>query len=149
MIKRLLLWQSFLLIFSYQSSAQFTKQDTLRGSVGPERAWWDLNYYHLDISVDPDKKWLEGSNTVAFTALEDGNVIQIDLQKPLTITAAKCKKRKLEVRSEGNAHFITLPKTLKKGETESIEIYYEGHPVEAKRPPWDGGLTYRKDSEGS
>ena len=34
----------------------FTKQDTLRGSITPERAWWDLNFYHLNISVDPDKK---------------------------------------------------------------------------------------------
>ena len=32
-------------------SQRFTHQDTLRGSITPERAWWDLNYYHLDISV--------------------------------------------------------------------------------------------------
>ena len=34
----------------------FTRQDTLRGSITPEREWWDLNYYHLDISVNPEKK---------------------------------------------------------------------------------------------
>ena len=34
----------------------FTRQDTLRGSITPERAWWDLNYYHLDISINPEKK---------------------------------------------------------------------------------------------
>ena len=33
-----------------------TRQDTLRGSITPERSWWDLNYYHLDISVNPEKK---------------------------------------------------------------------------------------------
>ena len=27
-----------------------TRQDTLRGSITLERSWWDLNYYHLDIS---------------------------------------------------------------------------------------------------
>jgi len=147
-MRRITIIISFLTI-CIQVNGQFTRQDTLRGSITPERAWWDLNYYHLDIKVDPDRKWIEGSNSVSFTALEDGDVIQIDLQEPLEITAVNCKKRKLKVRSEGNAHFITLPKTLKKGKTETIKISYEGHPVEAQRPPWDGGLTYRKDENGN
>ena len=29
-------------------SQNFTRQDTLRGSITPQRAWWDLTYYHLD-----------------------------------------------------------------------------------------------------
>ena len=29
-----------------------TRQDTLRGSITPEREWWDLTYYHLDIKVE-------------------------------------------------------------------------------------------------
>ena len=33
-------------------SQNFTRQDTLRGSITPQRAWWDLTYYHLDIIVD-------------------------------------------------------------------------------------------------
>ena len=39
---------------------KFTKQDTLRGSITPEREWWDLGYYHLDISVDPENKFIKG-----------------------------------------------------------------------------------------
>ena len=35
-----------------------SRQDTLRGSITPERAWWDLTYYHLDIKVEPDKKYI-------------------------------------------------------------------------------------------
>ena len=35
-------------------SQNFTRQDTLRGSITPQRAWWDLTYYHLDILVDPE-----------------------------------------------------------------------------------------------
>ena len=33
---------------------QFTEQDTLRGSITPERVWWDLNYYNLDIQIQPE-----------------------------------------------------------------------------------------------
>ena len=36
-----------------QAIAQpFTRQDTLRGSITPEREWWDLNYYDLAIDFD-------------------------------------------------------------------------------------------------
>ena len=34
----------------------FTRQDTLRGSITPEREWWDLTYYDLNVKVEPDKK---------------------------------------------------------------------------------------------
>ena len=30
-----------------KSETVFTHQDTLRGSITKERAWWDLKYYHL------------------------------------------------------------------------------------------------------
>jgi hypothetical protein len=35
--------------------SNFTRQDSLRGSITPERIWWDLTYYHLEIKVDPNK----------------------------------------------------------------------------------------------
>ena len=36
-----------------KATPTFTRQDTLRGTITPERAWWDLTYYHLDIKVNP------------------------------------------------------------------------------------------------
>jgi len=41
-----------------KSETVFTHQDTLRGSITKERAWWDLKYYHLDVKVDQKKKRL-------------------------------------------------------------------------------------------
>ena len=67
----------------------FTRQDTLRGSITKEREWWDLNYYHLDISVNPDKKTIKGKNTIGYAVLKTYNIMQIDLQEPLFITSAK------------------------------------------------------------
>ena len=49
--------------------AQFTEQDSLRGSITSERAWWDLTYYHLKVDVDPEEKYIEGSNTVQYRVL--------------------------------------------------------------------------------
>ncbi|RPG94187.1 MAG: M1 family peptidase [Candidatus Pelagibacter sp. TMED253] len=121
------------------------RQDTLRGSITPERAWWDLTYYHLDIKVEPDKKFISGSNTVGYKVIESNKVMQIDLQKPMNITSVTSKKEELKFTREGNVYFIELRKKQKKGDINYIKINYEGFPKEAIRAPWDGGLSWKKD----
>ena len=127
----------------------FTKQDTLRGSITPERAWWDLTYYHLDISVDPENKFIKGKNTVQYKVLEPHSVLQIDLQAPLKITRVIQNEDILNVKSEGNAHFITLKSVQEKGSIQSLDVYYEGQPQEAVNAPWDGGFSWKKDDNGN
>ena len=122
-----------------------SRQDTLRGSITPERAWWDLTYYHLDIKVEPDKKYISGSNTVGYKVLESNKVMQIDLQKPMKITSITSKNKELKFTMEGNAYFVELRKKQKKGDVNYIKINYEGFPKEAIRAPWDGGLSWKKD----
>ena len=129
-------------------SQNFTRQDTLRGSITPQRAWWDLTYYHLDISVDPEKKYLKGSNTVQYKVLDTSNEMQIDLQKPLKITRIVQDNKDLDYRLDGYSYFIKLKKNQKKGQLKSLKIFYEGSPKVAIRPPWDGGLTWTRDSNG-
>jgi aminopeptidase N len=126
-----------------------SRQDTLRGSITHERAWWDLIYYHLDIKVEPDKKYISGSNTVGYKVLESNKVMQIDLQKPMNITSITSKNKELKFTREGNAYFVELRKKQKKGDVNYIKINYEGFPKEAIRAPWDGGLSWKKDENDS
>jgi len=130
-------------------SQQFTHQDTLRGSITPERAWWDLNYYHLDISVHPETKSIKGKNTIRYSILEPNQTLQIDLQSPMKLTKAIQDGEELTITKDGNAHFIYLKKPQTKiGESEEIEVYYEGQPRVAVRAPWDGGISWEKDTNG-
>ncbi len=129
-------------------SQTFTKQDTLRGSITPERAWWDLTFYHLDIEVKPDEKWLGGKNTIRYTVLEPHNILQIDLQSPLQIEKVTQDGKTLQVTSEGNAHFVTLKKKQLKDASEEIIVHYSGKPREARNAPWDGGISWKKDKNG-
>ena len=85
-----------------------TRQDSLRGSITPEREWWDLTYYHLDIKVEPDKKYISGSNTVGYKVLKSNKTMQIDLQEPMIITSVISNGKKLKFNREGNAYFIQL-----------------------------------------
>ena len=126
-----------------------TRQDTLRGSITPERSWWDLNYYHLDISVNPEKKHIEGSNSVYYTVLSSNNVMQIDLQEPLELLMAKQEGEELEIQKEGNAYFINLKRNQIVGSLEKIKLFYKGNPREAVNAPWDGGISWEKDDNGN
>ncbi|UPS91500.1 M1 family metallopeptidase [Bizionia sp. M204] len=132
-----------------QEKNTFTHQDTLRGSITPEREWWDLNYYHLDISVDPDTKFIKGKNTVKYTVLKPYAVMQIDLQEPLYITKVTQNGKELKASRDGNAYFIGLIDKQILGSNNAIEIHYEGHPKEAIRAPWDGGFSWKKDTNGN
>ena len=127
----------------------FTRQDSLRGSITKERIWWDLSYYHLDIKVDPEKKYIEGYNTVKYEVLEEKQVMQIDLQKPLKITQVIEDGKKLKFKREGNAYFIYLKKRQSSGDVNEIKISYKGNPKVAVRAPWDGGFSWDKDEKGN
>ncbi|MCX7547291.1 M1 family metallopeptidase [Xanthomarina sp. F1114] len=128
-----------------QKKSTFTHQDTLRGSITPEREWWDLTYYHLDIKINPEKKSISGKNTIQYTVLKPYSVMQVDLQAPLKITKVTQNGKDLEVKHDGNAHFITLLEEQKTGSVQSVDVYYEGIPQEAQRAPWDGGFTWAED----
>ena len=127
----------------------FTRQDTLRGSITPEREWWDLSYYHLDIKVEPETKTISGKNTIQYKVLQPYQVMQIDLQPPLQLTKVTQNGEQLDIKHDGNAHFVTLKNTQKIGEVNSIVAYYEGQPREAVRAPWDGGISWKKDKNGN
>lgn len=131
------------------SESKYTRLDSLRGSVTPERAWWDLTYYHLDIKVDPATKTIEGTNRVDYKVLTENQIIQIDLQEPLTLESATQNGQPLTFTNEGPAHFITLKDKQEIGSVNSLILSYGGQPVEAVRAPWDGGISWDKDSNGN
>lgn len=145
---------SFIALFSStncfgqeDSEKQLLRQTTLRGSITPERAWWDLKHYHLSVSLDPKNKSLSGSNVVSFTAIEAGNKLQIDLQEPLEITRVSHENQELQFKREGNVYWITFPNKIDKGAKHKILIEYGGTPVESKNPPWSGGVSWKKDDK--
>lgn len=131
-----------------QEKNDFTKQDTLRGSITPEREWWDLNYYNLNIKVQPDEKFISGYNIIRYKVLKPHNVIQIDLQEPLEVAAFSQDNEKLDYNKIGPAYFVTLKKKQIPGEYNELYIQYSGKPKEAVRAPWDGGFSWKKDKNG-
>ncbi len=127
----------------------FTKQDQLRGSVTPERAWWDVVHYDLALRVLPETKSLEGFNTITFRTLGVSDRMQIDLQPPLKITKVLHGDAELPFEREGKVYWIEFAAPLEKGTEDRIQVFYAGKPVQSQRPPWSGGLSWRKDEKGN
>ena len=70
--------------FSY---AQYTRQDTLRGSIGSGRAWWNVKNYNISVDVDIANKRISGYNQITFSVIKGGSnkIMQVDLQEPMDI----------------------------------------------------------------
>jgi len=128
--------------------AAYTRQDSLRGSITPERSWWDLLKYELSVTPDYATKSVSGENAISFVALADGQTLQIDLQEPMKLVSATWRKKPLPFTREGNVFHIKFPKMIKTGSRETIVCRYEGVPQVAVRPPWGGGWIWTKDEQG-
>lgn len=142
---------SFLFCFFFLSlpvfAQPFTHQDTLRGSITPERAWWDLLHYDLQVEVDIENKSITGSNAIRFKVTSDPKRMQIDLQAPMQIIKVMREGRELEVEHDGNAHFVQFKEPMKVGSRQEITVFFEGQPREAVHAPWDGGFTWTTDED--
>jgi len=126
----------------------FTHQDSLRGSITKERAWWDLKYYHLDVKINPANKTILGSNTIRYAVLNEFMKMQIDLQEPMEIYKVTQDGKELKFEKDGNAFFIQLVAAQNMGDIKEIIVSFGGKPKEAVNPPWDGGITWKKDKNG-
>lgn len=130
-------------------SQNFSRQDSLRGSITPQRVWWEVGHYDLSVEVLTELKTIIGTNVISYTVLEEGtNELQIDLQAPMEITSVMQDGNTLKIRSEGSAHFIQLKAPQTKGAVKKLTIGFEGIPREALNAPWDGGWVWKKDANG-
>lgn len=140
---------------------KYTKEDSLRGSIGPYRAWWDVVQYDVSVRPNYTERSITGVTTIAFDAAADGQRMQIDLQQPLVVDSVTTEiagfkdgaitvaDLRIEFEHEANVMWVDLPKPMKKGEATTLTVHYHGVPRAAKNPPWDGGWIWKKDKEGN
>lgn len=127
----------------------FSRADTLRGSNGPGRSWWDVEFYDLHVTVSPNDSSISGWNGITYRVTRAASSMQIDLQPPLQVDSIIQDRKRLAFRRDSNAFFVTLQSPQAVGSKKAIAVYYHGKPVAAKRPPWDGGFIWQYDSLGN
>lgn len=158
MKKILFLLTAYCSLLTAQTNAQekktFTHADTLRGSITPERAWWDVLRYDITVKPDYETKTTEGVVTITLRAKNNAGRMQVDLQQPLEIDSFSVNGV-MQENKDGLAHSLEATnvwylsvKKLNVNTSQQVTIYYHGKPREAIRPPWDGGWIWKKDIQG-
>jgi aminopeptidase N len=138
-----------------------TRADTLRGSIGPERAWWNVLHYDVHVAPDIHAKTIKGRTVISFEATGNGQRMQVDLQQPLEVDSITTevavvekggivlRDRAIPFEREGNVLWVALPQPMRTGEAATLAVYYGGKPRAAKNPPWDGGWIWKTDAKGN
>jgi len=137
----------------------FSRADTLRGSNGPARSWWDVEFYDLHVTVSPNDSSITGRNAITYRVrarhaapsprTPHPGALQLDLQLPLVIDSITQNAKRLTFTRDSNAFFVSLAAQQTVGSRQMLTVYYHGKPVAAKRPPWDGGFIWQHDSVGN
>jgi hypothetical protein len=109
-----------LLCFHAIQAQEFTHADTLRGSNGPGRSWWNATKYDLHVDFNLNDSTIQGYNVISYQSLNNDHAgfFQIDMQEPMQLDSAiletgnpqyPLKKEKLSFTRDGNAFFVYLP----------------------------------------
>ena len=126
---------------------RYTRKDSLRGSLRPERTCFDVTFYNLHVSIDPSSKKINGSNEVTFKVVSATNCIQLDLFPEMNISSIVWKNQLLTFKREFGAVFINFPSELNVPDIQTVRVNYSGKPLIAKNPPWEGGFVWKKDKK--
>ncbi|MBA4302752.1 MAG: aminopeptidase [Sphingobacteriaceae bacterium] len=149
---------SLLTISQLTAQSTFSRNDSLRGSLSPCRLSYDVSHYDLEVRFQtlmglPDasgKKVYPINGRVGFQVkhLNEGRCLQLDLQSHLQIDSIVYQGQRISFSSEGASHFLQWPQVPVVGSTSIFQVYYSGHLMIAKRPPWDGGFVFENDAAG-
>ena len=132
----------------FYKNYQFTKADTLRGMLRPERTVYDVTFYDLNLKIEPDRHFVSGYVDIYFKAVKSFKTLQIDLFENMHISKIEHKGGEMRFDRLHAAVFVDLLPGYNQGESGRFRIYYEGYPTTAQNPPWDGGFVWKKDSAG-
>ena len=129
--------------------AKYTLADTLRGSLSPERTWWDVQRYDLAFTPDFNAKSISGANEILYKVVKPNKgelKMQIDLMEPLRIDSVIYNgKTKIPFEKKASVWLLSIPEQ-KLSAQNRVKIYYQGQVHQAVRAPWDGGFIFTLDS---
>lgn len=143
----------------------FTHGDTLRGTYGPSRDWWNVLKYDLHVKFNLSDSSISGENVIQIKTIKKGDILQIDLQEPMILdecyittespyplTYNQISTPLKDIKKDGNAYFIKIHPAFASAKNEKpyyLTVRFHGKPRIAVRPPWDGGLIMKKDKNNN
>ncbi|MBE0570079.1 MAG: M1 family peptidase, partial [Ignavibacteriaceae bacterium] len=150
-MKHIIVSLIIILFFSVQLFPQFGSQDS-GGPLTPEWAAYDVKFYNINLSINPDKQTINGWVGVTAEAVINMKEFFLDLDDRYRVTKifwdSSTEYKELSFKHENGKIKIELPEEVIIGKSFTVKIYYNGKPRVAEDPPWDDGFTWSKTKSG-
>lgn len=131
------------------SYPRFTARDSIAGFLDRDRASYDVTFYELNLTLDPSRNELGGEVIIHFKTVRKLKTFRFDLYDNLKIDTVTFSGKTLPFSRKERAVYSIMPDSLEAGKEYSINVAYHGSPLKAKKPPWKGGMIWKKDKDGN
>ena len=121
---------------------------TSGGKLNPLQAIMDIRHYTINLDVDIERKTIKGNVEITLNLSKQTDTLLLDLVHLMQIEKIKVNNQLVSFSQKDDKIYITHTSVFKQG-LQKITIEYGGEPPVAIKPPWDGGFTWTKDSNGN
>jgi aminopeptidase N len=121
---------------------------TSGGKLLPLQAIMDIRHYTIALNVDIQQQSINGSVEISLNLSKKTDTILLNLVHLYTVTKITVNKKAVSFNQHDDKIFITAAKGFEIG-NQKVIIEYNGIPPVAVKPPWDGGFTWTKDTNGN
>ena len=142
-----MLKKSILLVAVFIVNYCYAQKLTSGGKLKPEQAIMDVRHYTIALNLDFEQKSIEGYTIIDVIMAQPTHVLLFDLLDSLNVHEVLVNNKKEPFVYKDNLIRINLPEELPAGKA-SVKVLYGGKPHVARRPPWDDGFTWTRDSTG-
>jgi aminopeptidase N len=143
MLRSLTCW---LLLLGSAAFAQ-TNRPEYGGKLKPEQANMDIRHYTIDLALDIPGRSLTGYAIIRCDLLKPATSLLFDLMDSFRVQKVTVNGTQAEFTHDRHQLRITATQPWPAGLV-TVRVDYAGHPMIAKRPPWDDGFTFTQDSAG-
>ncbi|GAB3907609.1 M1 family metallopeptidase [Mucilaginibacter boryungensis] len=118
------------------------------GPLKPLQAIMDIRHNTLALDVNINKQTIEGYAEIDLVLSKPTDTLLFDLVHLLTVHKTVVNNTNQSFSQKNDLIYIINKNGYKPGK-HTIRIYYGGMPPIGKRPPWEGGFTWKTDKHGN
>lgn len=116
------------------------------GALSDGQSSYDVIQYDIALRVYPDDKKIAGHVEIGVRLLKPIPSIELDLLHQLNVTAVSVDGTSTSFERDDDKLWVRLPDSS--DDVRTVQVMYDGQPLEALRPPWIGGFNWSRDSAG-
>jgi aminopeptidase N len=144
------LTQLTLLVLFFNLSSALAQRPYSGGPVSEAQAAKDIKHYHLDLTLDPERRTLGGRVDVYFTINAIAEHWELDLHPNFEVHDIQMDdENTLEFEREARKIYIRHDGNAKIGDLVKLSIFYSGFTPIAPNAPWEGGFSFAKSPNGN